>query len=406
MLVFNMKRIFTNSIIFVGCEILSKSVPFLLLPYLTRVLSPEDFGAVGLFTSLQAFFIICVSLSFDGAIARYYYRYGKRNFDSLINHSLCLIIALTFFTLLILLFSPWDNFLTKYALITAALQAFFNVILTSKQCQKKATQYAFYQISFAIISAVTTVAFFKVWSYSVDERIKSIAFSLTVMIIIFLFSNLRKKRKSFHIKTFNLNFFYFISFGAPLIIHQMSLYVKGQFDRVLIAHTFTLSDLAIYTAAFQFASCLNVVIMALNKALLPYYFESCKNGYFDHERVKNWFLKSIPLMMLPAVIMYFIPDSLFTFILGDKYSGVNHLATLFVLGFCMQIPYLLAVNFMFYHNDNKKVAFITFTSSIVHLISLFILKSFGVAYLPFALITSNTICLILLFFVGMSKHAK
>lgn len=401
-----MNRVLTNSMIFIGCEILSKSVPFLLLPYLTRVLHAEDFGALGLFTSLQALFIIGVSLSFDGALARYFYRYGSNNFDALLYHSLFLISILCFVFLCILQLTPWNNFLIKYALITAALQAFFNVILTSKQCQKKAFQYAFYQISFAIISASSTVILFKIWSYDVDTRIKSIFISLLIVIFIFLSVNKRRNKRIFNLKAFNLNVLYYLSFGLPLIIHQLSLYIKGQFDRVLIAHSFSLSELAIYTAAFQLASCVNVIIMALNKALVPYYFEACKSGFFNANKVRKWFMISIPATILPACVMMTFPDELFSFILGPGYVGIKNITIMFVLGFSMQVPYLLAVNFMFYNSNNKLVAFITFSSSFTHLILLYILKDLGVSYIPFALIFSNTICLIMLFFIGIPSSVK
>lgn len=86
-----------------------------------------------------------------------------------------------------------------------------------------------------------------------------------------------------------LNFFYLFSFGLPLIVHQLSLYSKGQLDRLIIISRFTYEELAIYTAGFQVASVISVVLMSLNKALLPYFFEALSKNSIGRCEIVRWF---------------------------------------------------------------------------------------------------------------------
>lgn len=401
-----MKAIFKNSLIFIICEIFSKALPFLLLPYLSRVLSIEDFGHLGLFTSLQALAIIFVNFSFEGAIARYFYRYGNRNLTTLIIHSFGFVLILTVMLFLSAVFIFPNNKLLHYAIVVSAFQSIFNILTTSKQCQKKVYQYVFYQVAFSLTSVLLTIIFFHLFSYDVFSRIDAILVSLVACAIAFVLTEMRKSKRLLSFMMLKRNVLYLLSFGLPLIIHQSSLYFKGQFDRLLISHAFSISDLAIYTAAFQLASVVNVAIMALNKALVPYYFEACKKEIITTDILRKYSLLAIPVSVLPGVLALFMPDEMYTFILGAKYSNLSSLVALFVIGFGLQIPYLIIVNYLFYLNKNKHVAIATFTSSIIHLAFLFFFKEYGIFYLPYALIISNSVCIGMLYFLGVSKNDK
>jgi len=399
-----MKKIFRHSFVFISCEMISKAVPFLMLPYLTRVINLEGFGQLGLFTSLQALAIIFVNFSFEGAVARYFYKYGKNNFPQLILHSIIFVSFLTFFWLIVAIIWNPESKLITYAIVAGGLQAAFNIISTSKQCQKKVAAYSFYQIGFSLVSVLLTLLLFKVFEYTSYVRIMAILSALLSFVLIFLLSEKYNFRKLMNIKVMKINFMYLISFGAPLIIHQSSLYIKGQLDRLVISHYFSLTDLAFYTAAFQISSIANVVIMACNKALVPYYFEACKKGIINIATIRKLFFLSIPLSILPGIALIFLPDRAYEFVLGSDYSHVSFITAIFTIGFGIQIPYLILVNYLFYLNETNKVAYSTFFASMVHLAILFILKDYDLKFLPFSMIISNTICIVLLYFNGVRKR--
>lgn len=69
---------------------------------------------------------------------------------------------------------------------------------------------------------------------------------------------------------------YLFGFGIPLILHHSSIFLKGQLDRVFIYHKFSEEDLGLYAMGAQIAMILAIVVQALNKATLPYFYEALK----------------------------------------------------------------------------------------------------------------------------------
>ena len=68
-----------DSLIYLTGEAAAKALPFLLLPYLTRRFGAAGFGDLSYWQTVCALLAIVFGLSQDGAIARYFYVYGRRN---------------------------------------------------------------------------------------------------------------------------------------------------------------------------------------------------------------------------------------------------------------------------------------------------------------------------------------
>lgn len=75
-----MSLIKDSSIYLIG-ELSAKCVPFLLLPYLSRKLGVEGFGELSYYQTFLPLFVIFIGLSQDGAVARYFYVYGKHSLN-------------------------------------------------------------------------------------------------------------------------------------------------------------------------------------------------------------------------------------------------------------------------------------------------------------------------------------
>ena len=109
-------------------------------------------------------------------------------------------------------------------------------------------------------------------------------------------------RSKFGFKIYKKLFIYFFSFGTPLIIHQLSTYAKGNLDKLFIYKNFSSADLGLYSVAVQVASIVTILLMAINKAFLPYFFE-----YIKKNNDKKNILKTVLLSMLvgPFVYLFF-----------------------------------------------------------------------------------------------------
>lgn len=142
------------------------------------------FLIIKLFLSL---FLIVVSLTQEGAISRYFYFYGKRSLNLVVNTG----YAYTTIIGSIILIGCWiaQSEILFYAALSSIFQSFLNVQLSVRQCQKKAWSYAFIQFSLTVTGAVFTVALLEYYQNDlVEKRILAILLSNLVVWFFFLFS--------------------------------------------------------------------------------------------------------------------------------------------------------------------------------------------------------------------------
>ncbi len=77
--------IIKDSVIYLAGELISKAFPFLLLPYLSRKLGVDGFGELSYYQTYLTLFVVFLGLSQEGAVVRYFYVYGKRSLNLVVN---------------------------------------------------------------------------------------------------------------------------------------------------------------------------------------------------------------------------------------------------------------------------------------------------------------------------------
>ncbi|OCH25518.1 oligosaccharide flippase family protein [Aliivibrio sp. 1S128] len=390
-------KIFNDSAIYVGGELFSKVIPFLLLPYLTRTLGIEGYGELAYYQTYIALLLVFICLSQEGAIARYYYFYGKRSIGVAIVPALvysCLV------TVIVSLFALYFNLdILLFITISALTQSLLNVQLSLRQCQRQVWSYVIIQIMYSVISVIITIYIFEYIKASAEGRI--IAVALSGMIIVFFtilfFIKNNNVKLVFAWNKYRLGLDYILSFGLPLIFHQLNFFLKGQADRIFIYNFFDKESLGIYAASFQISLVLSVIIHAINKAMVPYFFKSLKSGMINKESVLSWFKKSFILIPIPVCASLLMPTEVYSYILGNEYLNVKYFVSLFLFGIALTIPYLILVNFLFYYAQNKSIAKTTMLSAIIYISLVPILSFFGILYVPLGLVISNLIMLSILY---------
>lgn len=62
-------------------------------------------------------------------------------------------------------------------------------------------------------------------------------------------------------------------------------FLKGQLDRIFIYHKFSETDLGLYAMGAQLALIVSIAIQALNKAIIPYFYEALKQKKISYSTV-------------------------------------------------------------------------------------------------------------------------
>lgn len=375
-----------------------------MLPYLTRRLGPEGFGELSYYLTMLSLIGIFVGLSQEGAVTRYFYFYGKRALNTVVKAGYLFNIVIS----LVLLLGCWwfKAEIMAYVVLATMFQSFVNVQLALRQCQKQPLKYIIIQIILSLTNVVFTVAALEYFSQDlVAYRILAIVIAnfTTFIIASLILGDLFKDNYRFTWQRLRLGLFYIFSFGLPLILHQSSFFVKGQLDRIFIYQQYSKAELGIYSAGVQIATVLPIVLMALNKAIVPYYYQGLKNKSLTVEKIKKYTLYSLPLSILPAIIGILLPEKLYLLFLGQSYVGSKYYVVMYLLGFGANLPYLILVNYFFYYGKNLLISKITMLSSIVYLVFLYFFGIFSISWIPFGLILSN---IFLIFYLSICLKGK
>ena len=388
-----------DSVIYLAGELLSKAMPFLLLPYLTRMLGTDGFGELSYYLAIGAFLLIFMSLSQNGAITRYYYVYGKNGLGNLLLAGGLYSFAIFLLGVVISILQKSEGFF--YCVLISFLQSLVQNQLALRQCQKRPFSYFAIQISLAITNVIFTVGLFY-WLNNnyVIERLLAIILSYFITFIgaILLLKKTFDIRIRPTLKRLKLAIGYIITFGLPLILHALSYTVKGQFDRVLINERFSAHELGVYSAGVQVASVVTVLIMAVNSAGVPYLYERLKTGKIQlaHLHRAFWFSLAVPIVV--TLFAYLLPLSLFTFVLGEAFAPSRFYTVFFVFAFSLTIPYLILVNYLFYHAKTAQISACSVISTVVYLLVLWWASVENMQFVPLASVISTAILLPLLYY--------
>ncbi|MFU2133094.1 oligosaccharide flippase family protein, partial [Gallibacterium anatis] len=319
-----------DSSIYLSGEVLSKAIPFILIPYLSRKLGVDGYGELSYYQTYIALFVIFLGLSQDGAIARYFYFYGKRSLPLIVNSGVLYTISSG--VLLIAIAGFFRSIILIYTILVAIFQSLLSAQFSIRQCQKRAGDYVYIQVFYSILSLVLTITFLEIFNTElVEKRILAILISnlLSFGFAYWIYNKRNKNRKNFNAKTYRLGVMYILSFGIPLVLHNMSFFIKGQIDRFFIYHQFSPNELGLYAMGANLASVFSILIMAVNKAGIPYYYEAIKRNRLTLKNIYRFVMISFFILPIPSLIILVVPESVFVFLLGYEYGEVKYFFAIF-----------------------------------------------------------------------------
>ena len=394
-----MRHLLKDSTIYLMGEIISKIIPFLLIPYLSRKLGVAGYGELSYYQTYTALFVILFGLAQEGSVTRYFYFYGKNALDLIIRTGYLYTICIASLSFLICLFFKSEILL--YLVLAAVFEVFVTVQLSIRQCQKQALPYVVIQILSGVLSLSITIFLLEFFQTNlVEKRILAILTSNALVFVIsyfFLYRTKVKKRK-FSINKYKIAFFYIFSLGLPMVFHHLSFYIKGQVDRIFIYHKFTETDLGLYAMGANIDMILITLIGAINKATLPYYYEAIKKSKITLQQIHKWALISLSIPIIISSIISIIPESLILWFLGNQFLGTKYYIVIFSITATLAIPYAILVNYLFYYGKNKQIAFCSILSTLVYIVALICLTFTDIKYIPYASILAALSILPILYF--------
>lgn len=388
-------------LIYLASEFFVKLMPLILIPYFSHTLGVVGFGDLSIFRSYNAILIVLIGLGAGASVVRHYHKYGSRGINYLIFSSSVVMVLLGIFTFIISIFIN-DNFLAMGS-ITAVLQSMFSLCLSEMQAKRDAKMFMLYQGGNVLLSTLLTIISFSFIAPSVENRVFSLTLAIFIFVL-FVFSN--KKIRKFSFKKVFLYSRYSLSYGLPLVLSSLSLVLKGNVDRLIIANNYDSVSLGVISLAMQVASILTIFYMVLNRAVSPYVFKYYKKtNNFDDFFSRNAFILILILSFFPSLISYLLPESYFYFLFGAEFVGLKLYTSLYLFSLSLQVfVIILSWKFLFY-SQNKYISYSSIVSSLVHIFLVYLLRHNELYFIPLVSFLSVFLHILLLIYFSKSLRS-
>lgn len=374
-----LKSLFRNSLlqntgIYTITSIINAAIPFLLLPILTRYLTPEDYGMVSMFTLLISFVSPFIGLNINGAISRQYYNREEVDiWEYVFNGLLILIISTLIVGVIFLAFSEVIAKIVSFpaqflwlVIVYSFSQFLVSIILSLWQVQKKALAYGIFINATTLLNVGLSIVL-----VGMGMGWKGRIYGQAVAIIIFavLASLLMLKKRWIKISINKRYIYNALAFGVPLIPHALSGSIISMTDRFFITNMIGLAATGVYTVGYQVGSIINIIAISFNNAYVPWLYERLKKN--EHSTkvkiVKFTYLYFIAIILLAAALGIIAPYILNVF-LGKSFSESSIYVVWVAMGYAFNGMYLMVVNYIFYSQQTKYLAIVTFVTAILNMI--------------------------------------
>ena len=351
-------------------NVLSAGVPFLLLPILTRALSPAEYGKVINFTLLVALGSSVAGLSVHGAVGVQWFERNSRDFARFVGTALIVALTSTLLSSLLLLGGASmlraELDLAPRFWFLAAINAGATVIVGIRaglwQSQGQAVRAASLQVGAAILNI--SLSLFGVFALSLggEGRIYGVVLSSVVCAAVAVWLLFAAADARWAVARSDVR--ELLRFGIPLIPHAVAGVLLASADRFSVSALLGREAIGIYGTAAQIGMTMNVLGDALVKAASPWMFaQMAARSTRARLRIVGATYALAPVWALIALCLWLGFKAAGSLILGARYAAAIDLSIWFLLGGAVSAVYLNIAGLFFFTSKTEWLSLATLSTA-------------------------------------------
>jgi len=373
-------ELITHSKNYVLAQFLTLGLASITLPIYTRLMSPDEYGVMSVFTSFEVIITIIFGLGIRGAVSRYYYEDKNDFFDYLSSNIWLILIASVGLTTLAILFqNQLQSFINiPYGMMYIAFgiaipQAIFQLYESYLQASKQSKKVASLNVIRALLATGLTIAIMvqmdneKYYAKAIGQGVGAIM--LFIITLFYLKNNLKFSIKKEHLG-------YSLVFGLPIILHLLSQNILSSFDQIIINQLVGQYQTGIYSVAYRIGMVQSVISMGVLKAWIPMFYEKLNKD--KNEEITILAKKYSIIVMLVAVFLIFFAKEIIVILADKKYHEALGIIPIVVVSYFFFFLYTIYVNYAFYEKKTKNIAALTIIASGLNvLLNYLLIPKFG-----------------------------
>ncbi|MCI8557261.1 MAG: oligosaccharide flippase family protein [Lachnospiraceae bacterium] len=350
-------------------NVLVKGVSFITLPIFSRILTPEEYGQVSVYSSwLSIFTIFCTLTIWGGVFNVAVVKYSEK-MNNVVSafQGMATTITVAFFIVTLIFIGPISNLLGMSKILTVCM--YLDILAQTPFALWSSVQRYFYKYKALVILSIVLavinplIGFAAVTHTELRAEAKIITgLILNIILGVWLFVVNQRKGKSF----FNFKYWkYGFVFNIVLIPHYLSLQVLSQSDRLMINNLCGSSDAGIYSVAYTFAMLLGLFTSAINSSFTPWIYKNIKaEDYTSISKISNVVVAVVATLSLSLICI--IPD-VFRWMLPEAYySAVWVIPPVTVASYFMFL-YPLFGAIEFYYEENRYITAASIIGAIINI---------------------------------------
>lgn len=362
-----MSRQFLGSAsIYTLSNIIKAAIPFLLLPLLTRILGPTDYGTVAMFTTTVTVLGAFTGLNAHGAIGIRYFEQESIHLAGYIKTAL-VVISISTFAVCMVLWAGVDSFrrytgLPGQWLLVAALmsgaQFVIQIQLALWQAEGKPLRYGGLRIMQSLLDAGLSLIFVFALGYMWQGRASGQAIALLVVAASTLVLLYRAGWLSGGIsRQYAENL---LRFGIPLVPHTIGGLVIALVDRYMVSNLLGIASTGIYMAGLQLGMAMGLIADAFEKAFGPWLNQQLKT---NDETSKYRVVGAVYFSFAAFVVLAFLVNAgmllVFDAVLPKNYADARTVLPYFVIGNTFLGMYYAITGLIFFSSQTYRISKIT-----------------------------------------------
>jgi O-antigen/teichoic acid export membrane protein len=361
--------------IYLGANVLNAGVPFLLMPVLTRVLSPADYGTIAMFGIVLSIVGAFTGLSVHGAISVRYFQLEKSQLAEYIGACATILVASTALVVVaILLLGSRLVDVTGLSLdwllvaaVVSGLQFLANIRLVLYQVTGKAANYGIFQFSQTLLNAgislVLILAVGLAWEGRLIGQAVAIAMFGAGGAVLMLKDGFIRRPSNLRATASDA-----LKFGLPLVPHTLGALLIVAVDRFVIVRYLDMASAGIYMIALQMGQVVGLLTDSFNKAYAPWLMKKLaeKDKAPRHAIVRGTYVYFAAVVLIAATIGGLAPWFL-PYLVGASFAQAGEFVIYMTMGFAFGGSYYMVTNYLFFESKTAVLAVITAVAGVINI---------------------------------------
>lgn len=399
-----------NFLIYFFSNILTSSIPFLLLPILTTILSNYDYGLMIIALSVIS---ILNPISYLGIPALFEIDFFKSKEKTIDNAGRWFMIPLFYFFIIFILFFIFKNLISEILnfpnekILLIPLIVFFGFLphftLTYLRINDLAIRFFIYEFIINLFQVILTLIFLFETNLSWESRL--IAILLTSIffnfISIFIFRNVFKLRLP-KISDFR----YVLSFSITVVSSTVFNQLIRQSDKFFILFFLNLYSVGIYAVGWQISNIMLIVISSVSLAWSPFLFKNLST-YQDSSKsvISKYIIIVIFILILAYIGINIFAYFFYKYFIPEKFSESLEYVPYLVAGYFFLGLNILFNDILYFYKKLKIILIISFFNlTIGFIFNYFFIKKYELIGASFAFLLTNFIIFLLTFCISQKFY--